>query len=77
MNAVQPLRCAPGSANHRRFPPACPARYSTNADAFLMAVQDIAGASSGLGVVDQAKQVRLFSCLITNVLWVGGVKHAV
>ncbi|PRW44570.1 calmodulin 1 [Chlorella sorokiniana] len=31
-------------------------RYSTNADAFLMAVQDIAGASSGLGVVDQAKQ---------------------
>lgn len=31
-------------------------RYSTNADAFLLAVQELAGASTGLSVVDQAKQ---------------------
>jgi hypothetical protein len=32
-------------------------RYSTNADAFLLAVQDIAGAGTGLSLVDAAKQV--------------------
>ncbi|KAL4428206.1 hypothetical protein ABPG75_002295 [Micractinium tetrahymenae] len=31
-------------------------RYSTNADAFLLAVQELAGGSSGLSLVDQAKQ---------------------
>ncbi|KAL4858797.1 Calmodulin-4 [Chlorella vulgaris] len=31
-------------------------RYSTRADTFLLAVQEIAGASTGLSVVDQAQQ---------------------
>lgn len=41
------------------YSPSRPARYrrySTNADAFLLAVQELAGASTGLSVVDQAKQ---------------------
>lgn len=45
-----------------------------------MAVQDIAGASSGLGVVDQAKQVGLLFCVAATcylpVLWAGRVKQA-
>ena len=31
-------------------------RYSSNADAFLLAVQDLAGSPSALGLVDRAKQ---------------------
>lgn len=52
-------RCLPGCSHPLRRPPHPPhslCSYSTNADAFLVAVQDIAGASSGVGVVDQAKK---------------------
>lgn len=61
--SARTLLAAPAPPPHPTRPscplslsPLTPGSYSTNADAFLAAVQDIAGASSGLGVVEQAKK---------------------
>ena len=51
-------------------------RYSTNADTFLVAVQEIAGSSTGLSVVDQANKVGWQLSGRTGRCWEEAWRHA-